>query len=206
MADGFGVIVFTGPDVLTAEAEALELLAASQAVRRIHFRKPALSETETRSLINSYPEAVKAKLTLHDHFGLALGIPGLGVNPNSRNPGIPDGFQGITSRGCHSLKELAECTEKIDYQFLSPIYPSISKVGYSPGLTFGEIAQYLKAAQGLPPVYALGGVSPEKFPELQQAGFSGAALLGWMWQDVDRQGKISLGSMLHKIAIIEKRL
>ena len=30
-------------------------------------------------------------------------------------------------------------------------------------------------------VVALGGVTPEAFPALREAGFIGAAMLGWLW-------------------------
>ena len=68
----------------------------------------------------------------------------------------------------------------------SPIYDSISKEGYLQHAAFsdrGTLADGISASRH--PVLALGGVTPDKFSELAEWGFSGAALLGAVWQADD---------------------
>jgi thiamine-phosphate pyrophosphorylase len=84
----------------------------------------------------------------------------------------------------------------LDYCFLSPVYDSISKVGYRSAGFLGEeqkgeeqrrspspLAAAL--ARAPLPVLALGGVGPGKLRELRAAGFAGAAVLGAVWQAVE---------------------
>mgnify|MGYP002427885852 FL=1 len=69
-----------------------------------------------------------------------------------------------------------------DYLFLSPIYDSISKTGYRAGYAPDELREAF--VQGIinPRIAALGGIRPEHLPALQEYGFGGAALLGYIWQ------------------------
>ena len=54
------------------------------------------------------------------------------------------------------------------------MYDSISKQGYASGFNLDELKGRLVGRN----VIALGGVTPDKFLELQVAGFVGAAMLG----------------------------
>lgn len=76
---------------------------------------------------------------------------------------------------------------EIDYCFLSPIFNSISKPGYTSSLTaLTDLQPYLATARY--PVIALGGVTPDVFPQLADAGFSGAALLGSIFSNEEEEG------------------
>lgn len=101
------------------------------------------------------------------------------------------------------------CRGEVDYALLSPIYPSISKPGYGASSRQGAASSSSSSADpsigggagGSPtfdpdtlagalatarcPVLALGGVTPDKFEELAERGFAGAALLGAVWQAGD---------------------
>ena len=75
--------------------------------------------------------------------------------------------QGTTSRSLHSLGELKNTSEPLDYCFFGPVYESISKKGYVPKVSMPELGATLhtlkKAKTEKPLVYALGGVkSAEK--------------------------------------------
>ena len=72
----------------------------------------------------------------------------------------------------------AEC----DYVFLSPIYDSISKEGYSSAYPFDTLQKAQQAGIIDSKVIALGGISLEHLPEIASLGFGGAALLGDIWQ------------------------
>ena len=73
---------------------------------------------------------------------------------------------------------------QLDYCFLSPIYDSISKAGYASAFSDQEHLRSCLATSRYP-VLALGGVQPQHLPELADLVFSGAALLGWVWQSED---------------------
>ncbi len=77
----------------------------------------------------------------------------------------------------HSIEQLDQ-SENFDYVTLSPIFDSISKPGYKSAFNLENISRYIRGKK----VVALGGVTPDKFPALRDAGFFGAAMLGHFWQ------------------------
>ncbi len=156
------------------EAEAIAGALRCGGFHRVHVRKPGASAEALRRLLSTVPAEYYPRLSLHDHFGVAQEMGIGGVHLNSRNPSLPSGWHGIVSRSIHSIEEIAGITE--DYAFLSPVFPSISKPGYRPVFSLDGLSPYLNRR-----IIALGGVTPDKLPALEQAGFGGAAMLGAAW-------------------------
>ena len=175
------ILVITDEAFRPSEAEEIGLLL-EEGVERVHLRKPHAGEASLRRLIESLPQRLYPRLTLHDHLSLAVEYGLGGIHLNSRNRSIPDGFRGLVSCSCHTLEELALHPEA-DYCFLSPIFDSISKSGYRAAFTLQQLRR--AATEGLLTrrVVALGGIRPEHLPELHACGFGGAALLGFIWRD-----------------------
>ena len=170
------LIAFTPPYFIENEAEYLSTLLRTEAFDRVHIRKPGESIDSLRKLIESIPADLRPRLSLHDFHSLASEY-GCGINLNSRNPVKPEGFKGIVSRSCHSLEEIDNSKEE-DYLFLSPVYPSISKPGYIPSFSLNDMKGKVDGR-----IIALGGVTPERLPELFEIGFGGAAILGMIWEE-----------------------
>lgn len=183
MHQEFHIVIITPPRFLPGEAEMLSLLLGGLDCR-VHLRKPGCTERQMRGLIEALPEEFRPQLTLQDHLSLAPEYGVGGVHPTSRFPVVPEGWLGLVSRSCHSLGEVARRRDA-DYVFLSPIFDSISKSGYSSAFTD---AQLRSASEIDGHVYALGGVRPEHFPLLAEYGFGGAALLGHVWRDCSPEG------------------
>lgn len=178
-------VVITCPDCYEGESEAIVDML-NNGIDRVHIRKPSASSEQIAQLLAGIPTQYRKQLSLHDGVELAIPYGVGGVHLNSRNYQMPTGFTGLVSRSCHSVDELMENTG-LDYLFLSPVYPSISKSGYS---NDGLLEQFVEAQTNhlqLPPVIALGGVRPYKMSELQQAGFTGLAMLGAAWRPVEMQ-------------------
>lgn len=180
------IVVITEEGFAKGEAAAVRQLL-DQGADRVHLRKPGAAEADVRRLIESLPEEYYPRLTLHDRLPLAAEYGIGGVHLNSRNPEVPDGFDGLVSRSCHSLEEVAAHSRE-DYVFLSPIFDSISKSGYRSAFTREQLR--VAAEEGIvgPRVAALGGVRPEHLPLLREWGFGGAALLGCVWSDASPEG------------------
>ena len=126
------------------------------------------------------PERCYSRISLHDCHDMALRYGLGGVHLNGRNPVPPSGFAGLVSRSCHSFEELGRYAGKCDYMFLSPVFDSISKRGYSSHFSLEDI----KSNSGIvnDRVFALGGVSADNIGLLPDAGFGGAAVLGYLWE------------------------
>lgn len=139
----------------------------------VHLRHPAADEATMRRLIEAIPARLRPRLRLHDHHRLAAEYA-TGVHFNGRNPYRP-GHPMPASASCHTLADVAAAPLTLDYVTLSPIYSSISKVGYEGAFTPGpELREAIKGRR----VVALGGVTPAKLAALRASGFAGAAMLG----------------------------
>ena len=83
----------------------------------------------------------------------------------------------------HSLQDLQLDLSGLDYVFLSPIFDSISKQGYSAAFEAEALAAALQTARC--PVIALGGISTQNIPIAASLGFAGVAVLGSIWHGPD---------------------
>lgn len=115
---------------------------------------------------------VEAALEL-DPEGIQLPMPVLRALPHRWRQKFP----GQVGASCHSLEEVLEAARLgADCCTFSHIYPTRCKPGLAPrGLE--QLRQV--CAQSPIPVYALGGITPEKVPELKEAGAAGAVMMGW---------------------------
>ena len=172
-------IAITTPDFFRGESNAIMDLLRHRGYWRVHIRKPAASAEEVETLIRNIAPEYYPMISLHDHFGIASRYSLGGVHLNSRNPEAPSGWNGLVSRSLHSVDDIP--VYDYDYAFLSPIYTSISKSGYHGNFDHAQLKSAVNSK-----IFALGGVTPERFTEIQALGFGGAAMLGAAWRtDVD---------------------
>lgn len=174
----FLIIVITEPGHVNREAEKISALLAA-GVDYVHIRKPHWSLREVRNLIEDIPYSFRRRLKLHGHFGLLDDFNLGGAHLNSRCPSAPPTAKAL-SRSCHTIAETASC-KGMEYVTLSPVFDSISKTGYKSAFDLKCLKTQICAKN----VIALGGVTPESIPVLRDTGFYGAAMLGYVWKDVD---------------------
>ncbi len=185
-------INITLPEFSPHEAQEIHRMLRREGICRVHIRKPDATENQVRTLIEEISPELRPQITLHDHFNLAVEYSLGGVHLNSRNPEPPKRWHGLVSRSLHTVQELANFKE--DYAFLSPIYPSISKPGYSGDFNLAALQPLLKECRN---VYALGGVTPAKFAEIENAGFAGAVMLGAAWRPYVDEDSFRLQFITH---------
>lgn len=183
------VIVITMPEMFPGETEVVNTLFAN-GMQRLHLRKPGASEEEMAEWIGRIDLPFRQKIIVHDHHRLLKTMGLGGIHLNARNPEAPAWFsaerqkrRSVTlSRSCHSLEEIAQWKGVCDYLFLSPIFDSISKGGYTSAFTRGTLLQAYHDGLFSKPVYALGGVSADNIRSIYDYGFAGAAVIGSLWQ------------------------
>jgi thiamine-phosphate pyrophosphorylase len=179
------VIVITSEKFLEKEEQALNMLFES-GLEILHLRKPGSEKTEFEDLLRKISEQYHSRIVIHDHFSLTEEYDLKGVHLNRRNPVYEGNKHLSVSCSCHTLGEVSEC-KKYDYLFLSPIFDSISKSGYTSGFSDNDL---LKAAgEGIidSKVVALGGVDASNIGNLKSYGFGGAAVLGILWKGFERE-------------------
>ena len=183
------VIVITKPEMFPGEAEVVNTLFAN-GMQRLHLRKPGASEQEMAEWIGQIDLPFRQKIIVHDHHRLLRTMGLGGIHLNARNPEAPAWFSAerqkrgsvTLSRSCHSLEEIAQWKGVCDYLFLSPIFDSISKGGYTSAFTRETLLQAYHDGLFSKPVYALGGVSADNIRSIYDYGFAGAAVIGSLWQ------------------------
>lgn len=176
MADDFLLIAVTAPEAIENETGRIVALLRQGEFRYVHLRKPGWDIAQTLRLIEAIPRQMRHRLVLHDHFSLAHEFSLGGVHLNRRNNEAPQ--QTPYSVSCHTIEEL-NMWPQARYMFLSPVYDSISKPGYTSKFNLADLKEHLAAKR----VIALGGVDFSKLDSLKKMGFCGAAMLGALWNE-----------------------
>ena len=170
------LIVITDPEFFEGEAETLNRLFDG-GLTRLHVRKPKSCKEELQKLVRDIDSSFRTCITIHHHSDLLseMGLGGLHFSyPDIRNQA--DLTESYTvSCSLHQWEELADVQEKIDYCFMSPVFNSISKVGYQANKKLLQVPSF---AQN---VFALGGVTEANCKDVMDSGYSGIAVLGHLW-------------------------
>ena len=187
------LLLISPPDALAAELPALDELFGLGLVR-YHVRKPGWSQSEMTAYLARIPARHHARLVLHAHPALVaeLELGGLHLTAAARAALVlPPRLRPsqTLSTSFHSLAEIHRHRRRYDYVFLSPIFDSLSKVGYNAACHLPEVAAALRQLRRrtvyAPQVVALGGIGADKLAAVRELGFAGAAVLGAVWQSPD---------------------
>ena len=153
-------------------------------VRLIQLRERDLDTRELLALANevlTLTRAHDALLLINDRVDVvkAIGADGVHLRADSlpvqetRKILGPDFLIGVST---HTPQEVrAAETHGADFAVIGPIYDTPSKRQFGPPLglqVLEEIHQHVKI-----PTYAIGGVTPDRVPQIQQAGAYGAAVI-----------------------------
>ena len=152
------LIVITTPQFFEGEAEAVTSLFQN-GLEILHLRKPGASAEEMGNFLQQLPMEYMPRIVTHEQFQLASVFGLKGIHLNGRNPQIPSGYKGHISCSCHSLEEVLKHKSDCNYVFLSPIYDSISKEGYSSAYSCDTLQKAQQAGIIDSKVMALGGIS-----------------------------------------------
>ncbi len=165
-------------------------------LNRLHLRKPAFDKDSYINYINNIDSAFHNRIVICGHFELynKLKLGGVHLNAHLRaSPDVWDILADIpgyaVSTSFHSWIEIIENTFPYKYVFISPVFNSISKVGYNAAIDLNELSGLrntcITARGYCPGIIGLGGVGSRELPSLKSAGFDGAAVLGAVWQAKD---------------------
>ena len=177
------IIAITPPGIVDREVLIIKRLLA-ECVSIVHLRKPEAGILECRRLLEGLDRQERARIIIHDYPQLYEEFSLKGIHVNKNITDLPVGYNGFRTRSCHSFEELRRYKDEYDYLFLSPIFDSISKVGYKSAFTEEELQ--MAAEEGLidEKVIALGGVTFDKIPLLEKLNFGGAAMLGAIYSQL----------------------
>lgn len=148
-----------------------------------HFRKYHTPIDKAREFLKQIDKEFMSRVVLHAHFELALefDIKHLHYNSYLRKKETPlQERPFFYSTSCHDITEFNALDKTWNYAFLSPFYPSISKVGYNKqDLVLSSLQHKDNPEVSL---IALGGITPCNYQKVLEFGADGIGLLGGVWQ------------------------
>lgn len=174
-------ITITSPEFLSGEATFISKLFL-QGLDLLHLRKPEASLEAYKQLLLQIPEQWHSRIVLHEHFELAEEYKFHGIHLNRRCSVVPNAYHGSISCSCHTIEEVITQKDSKNYVFLSPIFDSISKVGYHAAFSPTSLKQAAVENVIDEKVIALGGITANNIPLVKEWHFGGVALLGDIWK------------------------
>ena len=174
------IIAITVPKMIDEDAYLISNLL-KMGIYSVHLRKPETTIHECRQLLTKLTDAERTKIIIHDYPELYDEFSLKGIHINKNITSLPADYNGFKTRSCHSFEEITKYKNEYDYLFLSPIFDSISKVGYKSGFTKEELLKASTSGIIDHKVIALGGVTLDKLPYLKQLNFGGIAMIGGIY-------------------------
>jgi thiamine-phosphate pyrophosphorylase len=165
-----------------------EALAAAKPFGRgiaIQLREKDLSGRELLELARELRKVCSrygAKLIINDRLDVAIACDADGVHLPANSFSVADARKllgPVKLIGCstHSIDEVQVAHQAAaDFVVFGPVFDPISKDGYGRATGVEMLRGACEAASI--PVYALGGITPNRVRELRDAGISGVAVIG----------------------------
>lgn len=176
-------IIISNPVSLPGETAIINELF-DDGLELLHVRKPGYPEPEYRSLIENIKPVFHKRLVLHQFHAIAeeFDIHRLHF-PEQQCRETTDWEQYsrfILSTAVHSIEDFNALPDWFEYAFLSPVFPSISKVGYVSEKNLLE--EVKKRTNFHTKLVALGGIAFENGQRAIENGFDNVAMLGAIWE------------------------
>lgn len=193
MADtsGHRLICITPEHNFDSEASIITAILADGTIDRMHIRKPGADPEAIARLIENIPAQYRHRLSVHRlrdiavNYGTGLHLP----SDTSLSELAALSRQGFISLSvsCHNFAGLQATAPYTDYRFISPVFDSISKIGYKSAFDGHTLESAAKTGIIDNNTVALGGINADNILLLKEYGFGGAALSGFVWScsDVD---------------------
>ena len=160
-----------------------ECLAAG--LRAVQLREKDLEARDLLALADTLREATRrhgARLVVNDRADVALAAAADGVQRTHASLPVtalrqitPPGF--LVGASVHSEAEARQAdVEGADFIVFGPIYDTASKRRYGPPQGLANLETVARSVDR--PVLAVGGLTPERVPEVLAAGAAGVAVIG----------------------------
>ncbi len=177
------LVVFSAEEFLNNEGHTLNLLF-EEGMENLHLRKPNCEPKDLGNLLEKIKPEFHSRIVLHQHHDLQnhFRVKGLHFKEldrrNSMNEikmNMANGtYKNLSlSTSFHNCEDLYLDSTPWHYQFLSPVFDSISKEQYT--------GQKYAVDSGNKTILGLGGVHAGNMNEIKSLGYCGAAVLGAVW-------------------------
>ena len=177
------MILITNPQSVPNETEIINALF-NEGLEVLHVRKPDFDKVQLSQFIANIDERFHPRIMIHSHYELLDLFQLKGIHFTEKTKHMLADYNCVQcskSMAIHEFSELKSVPQTVDYALLSPLFPSVSKEGYSKQWNFEELRVEL-AAKRTYNIVALGGVTLENVKTVRELGFDDFALLGSIWE------------------------
>ncbi|MGM0462872.1 MAG: thiamine phosphate synthase [Fibrobacterota bacterium] len=177
--------VISREDFFDGEAHCVHELFR-RGLQRFHMRKPGADEKSHRDFLESLPAKYHSRIVLHNYHHLG-DIFSVGLHARFFRLNATGSGPAVQSTSCHSFDEVEYCAEAFPFLqsvFLSPVFDSISKEGYTSAFSTHRLRRFLQKKCPFA-IFALGGITAQRMDSVRLMGFDGAAVLGALWHGPD---------------------
>lgn len=193
------LIVISDSRYFTGEEDIVHALF-KEGLEILHIRKPKMSTDAMREFLEKIDAKWYSRIVIHSHHELAYKYKLKGIHLSDKH--IRDNFLEAwlrmkylkfkipdiqISTSFHDLGSLLKSSTNYSYVFLSPIFDSISKLGYKNRFNTESLLKAIEKSQY--DIMALGGVDEQYIQQIHEMGFSGCGVLGSVWMSSDPVGK-----------------
>ena len=180
------LVVISHPTIIANEATLINNLF-KEGLEILHVRKPGVVADEILQLLQKINPHYYNKIALHQYHELGedFGINRLHFTAQDRKEMTAEALikrkevNYTLSTSIHTVEEYNELPNLFDYCFFGPVFNSISKPGYTSVVTDNFI---FPVRENKPEVVGIGGIDLTNILKLKEMQFSGAAVLGSIWQ------------------------
>lgn len=179
------MILITEPDFIPNEEKFINAFF-NEGLELLHLRKPEATALQMHELISKFDEKFHSRIMIHSHYKLLETFQLRGLHFTEKSKKQIRNYEKVQckkSLAVHELSDLKYVENSIDYVFLSPLFSSVSKAGYSKQWDFESIKAELSLHRSFQ-IMALGGITLENVKQLKELGFDDFALLGSIWKPV----------------------
>ena len=206
------LVVISSPGKFESEIKTVTRLF-NCGLETFHLRKPKFSQRRMNEYLSLLPQEHLKNVIIHSHYRLAskYKLKGVHLTEKQKDKKFITGLKlkvlkwtnpdiRITS-SFHNIAGLLTDKTHYEYVFLSPVFDSISKKGYGSKFnpsTLQKSLRLLKCAN----LIALGGIDEDKIEICRELGFTGAAVLGAIWNSKDPIEKFKrINSLCHSFGV-----
>ena len=172
-------------DLLSAVAAALQ--GGVQAVQLREKDLPAAELFKLGTQLRQLTRRYQAKLLINDRIDIAQAVDADGVHLTEQSLSVTEarrllGPDKLIAASTHSLERALQAErEGADFVTFSPVYYTASKAAYGAPQGLDKLQEI--CAQTTIPVFALGGITPQRITEVRKAGAAGVALISAILAD-----------------------
>lgn len=148
----------------------------------LHLRKPDTEPVYSERLLTLMPREHHSRIITNDHFYLKEEFQLMGIHLSARNPLPPQNYNGLITRSCNSLEELAESKRDSQYVILKDVFDSLSDPERKSKYTPEQLREAGRRGLIDRHVIAQTGISLDTIPQAADMGFGGVIVYNDLWK------------------------